>query len=121
MSATFVSLDLSGRSFPAITEAQHRERGRQVGVFFKKRPIARVAPAAIVALPFLQRLKQLAAPVVLRAAGVLEAILAPGLHCLAEGVVVVIEPLVPHAGVLIERVMPADPADGGLHPRVLLA
>src|ERR1043166_672339 len=85
----------------AITQGKHRESGGEVGVFLHEGAVPLVHPAAVLLLPALERFEQLAPPVVLGPLGVGEAVLAPGLHRLAEGVVVVVKPLLAHAGVFL--------------------
>src|SRR5207244_11861757 len=75
----------------AVAHAQEGKRGGQVGVVLGEGAFAHVAPAAVGLLLLLQSVEQFEPPVVLLALGVLEEIVAEGVHRLGEGVVVVIE------------------------------
>src|SRR5262249_54895373 len=103
----------------AVAERQQGEAGGQVGGVLAERLVGLVDPAAVGALPLLDRLEQFLAPVVLLAGGVLELVLAQCGHGLGEGVVVVIQPALPLAGVLVQGVVLADPADRRLDARVV--
>ena len=63
---------------------------------------------------------ELRSPIVLPAGGIGEAGLAGERHRLGERLIVVIEPVLPQAGVFFERVILGDVGPGGLHARVVL-
>src|SRR5579884_593193 len=112
---TPVTLSLLGRL--GVAERQERKPCRQVRVGLAELFVGLVDETAVVLLSFLDRLEQFAPPIVFLALGVLEGIFAQGGHRLAEGVVVIKESSLAHAGVLVERVMAANPVDGALAAR----
>src|SRR5262249_61172611 len=100
---------------------QQREGGRKLGVGFAEGLVRVVVPAAVVSLAFLEGFEEFAAPVVFLAGGVGEAVFAPGVQGFAEGVVIVVETGLLHAGVFFQRVVSPHPVDSRLDAWIVLA
>src|SRR5262249_12690659 len=104
-----------------VAQGEESESRRQVRIGLAELFVALVEETAVRLLPPLDRLEQFAAPIVLDALGVHKAVVAQRRHRLAEGVVIIEQARLPHAGVLIERIMPANPVHRALDARVVLA